>query len=51
MSEFEIFMELIDEKTLDYILSEFFSDNNPKLTFNVKKIKLQKLLREPITKK
>ena len=51
MSEFDIFMELIDEKTLDYILSEFFSDNNPKLTFNVKKIKLQKLLREPTSKK
>ena len=51
MSEFDIFMELIDEKTLDYILCEYFSDNNPKLTFNVKKIKLQKLLREPVSKK
>lgn len=30
MSEFDIFMELLDEKTLDYILAEFFSDNNPR---------------------
>lgn len=51
MSEFDIFMELVDEKTLDYILSEYFSDNNPKSTFNVKKIKLKKLLREPGSKK
>lgn len=51
MSEIEIFMELLDEKMLDYILAEFFSDNNPKQHINVKKMKLQKLLREPVSTK
>lgn len=51
MSDIEIFMELIDEKILDYILSEFFSDNNPKQQFAVKKMKLQKLLRDPVSTK
>lgn len=51
MSEIEIFMELLDEKILDYILAEFFSDNNPKQHINVKKMKLQKLLRDPVSTK
>lgn len=51
MNEVEVFMELIDEKTLNFILSEFFSDNNPKQNVSIKKIKLQKLLREQGTSK
>lgn len=47
MSEMDIFMELLDEKMINFILREFFSDNNPKQNELVKRIKLQKLLRDP----
>lgn len=51
MSEMAVFLQLLDEKMIDRILIEFFSDNNPKHHVNVKKIKLQKLLREPTSNK
>ncbi|WP_042272812.1 hypothetical protein [[Clostridium] dakarense] len=51
MNEIEVFMELLDEKSIDYILSEFFLDKNSKQNKLLKKIKLQKLLREPTISK
>lgn len=47
MSEMEIFMELLDERMMNFILKEFFSDNNPKQNERIRRVRLQKLLRDP----
>lgn len=47
MKEIDVFMEMLDNKSINYILSEFFLDKNFKQDVKVKKLKLIKLIKDP----